>query len=153
MLLERMGELGLKEDDYSAYLDTRRFGSQPHLTNPNPNPNQVEKSLSGKLADSIGLSWLKGATGSLGDSTSQSMDKAGGLFKGNRGALEPYRPSPRPDPHRHRHRHPHPHPHPHPHSHPHPHPHPNPRWHGDDTPQARGARSAEGGESSSTSTT
>ena len=23
-------ELGLKEEDYSAYLDTRRFGSQPH---------------------------------------------------------------------------------------------------------------------------
>jgi len=30
VLLERMGELGLKEEDYSAYLDTRRFGSQPH---------------------------------------------------------------------------------------------------------------------------
>ena len=30
VLLRRMGELGLKEEDYSAYLDTRRFGSQPH---------------------------------------------------------------------------------------------------------------------------
>ena len=30
VLLARMQELGLKEEDYSAYLDTRRFGSQPH---------------------------------------------------------------------------------------------------------------------------
>lgn len=30
VLLKRMGEMGLKEEDYSAYLDTRRFGSQPH---------------------------------------------------------------------------------------------------------------------------
>ena len=30
MLLARMQDLGLKEEDYSAYLDTRRFGSQPH---------------------------------------------------------------------------------------------------------------------------
>ena len=30
VLLRRMGEMGLKEEDYSAYLDTRRFGSQPH---------------------------------------------------------------------------------------------------------------------------
>ena len=30
VLLQRMEEMGLKEDDYSAYLDTRRFGSQPH---------------------------------------------------------------------------------------------------------------------------
>jgi len=30
VLLARMGEMGLKEEDYSAYLDTRRFGSQPH---------------------------------------------------------------------------------------------------------------------------
>ena len=30
VLLARMADLGLKEEDYSAYLDTRRFGSQPH---------------------------------------------------------------------------------------------------------------------------
>jgi len=30
VLLSRMKEMGLKEEDYSAYLDTRRFGSQPH---------------------------------------------------------------------------------------------------------------------------
>jgi len=30
VLLKRMGEMGLKEEDYTAYLDTRRFGSQPH---------------------------------------------------------------------------------------------------------------------------
>jgi len=30
VLLRRMGEMGLKEEDYAAYLDTRRFGSQPH---------------------------------------------------------------------------------------------------------------------------
>ena len=30
VLLARMEELGLKEEDYSAYLDTRRFGTQPH---------------------------------------------------------------------------------------------------------------------------
>ena len=30
VLLRRMGEMGLKEEDYTAYLDTRRFGSQPH---------------------------------------------------------------------------------------------------------------------------
>jgi len=30
VLLRRMGEMGLAEEDYSAYLDTRRFGSQPH---------------------------------------------------------------------------------------------------------------------------
>ena len=30
VLLARMQELGLKEEDYSAYLDTRRFGSHPH---------------------------------------------------------------------------------------------------------------------------
>ena len=30
MLLARMQDLGLKEEDYSGYLDTRRFGSQPH---------------------------------------------------------------------------------------------------------------------------
>jgi len=30
VLLSRMAEMGLKEEDYSAYLDTRRFGSQPH---------------------------------------------------------------------------------------------------------------------------
>ena len=28
VLLARMQELGLKEEDYSAYLDTRRFGSR-----------------------------------------------------------------------------------------------------------------------------
>merc|ERR1719335_1567625 len=27
VLLARMSEMGLKEEDYSAYLDTRRFGS------------------------------------------------------------------------------------------------------------------------------
>jgi asparaginyl-tRNA synthetase len=30
VLLARMSEMGLKEEDYSAYLDTRRFGSHPH---------------------------------------------------------------------------------------------------------------------------
>ena len=30
VLLSRMQEMGLKEEDYSGYLDTRRFGSQPH---------------------------------------------------------------------------------------------------------------------------
>ncbi|EOD06583.1 asparagine--tRNA ligase [Emiliania huxleyi CCMP1516] len=30
VLLARMKEMGLQEEDYSAYLDTRRFGSQPH---------------------------------------------------------------------------------------------------------------------------
>jgi asparaginyl-tRNA synthetase len=30
VLLSRMKEMGLKEEDYTAYLDTRRFGSQPH---------------------------------------------------------------------------------------------------------------------------
>jgi len=30
VLLKRMAEMGLKEEDYTAYLDTRRFGSQPH---------------------------------------------------------------------------------------------------------------------------
>ena len=30
VLLSRMKDLGLKEEDYAGYLDTRRFGSQPH---------------------------------------------------------------------------------------------------------------------------
>jgi asparaginyl-tRNA synthetase len=30
ILLAKMAEMGLKEEDYSGYLDTRRFGSQPH---------------------------------------------------------------------------------------------------------------------------
>ena len=38
MLLARMQDLGLKEDDYSAYLDTRRFGAHPR-PNPSPIPN------------------------------------------------------------------------------------------------------------------
>jgi hypothetical protein len=54
---------------------------------------RVEKSLSDKLADYSGLSWLKGATksgisetaklsSSLSDSTTQGLEKAGGFFKG-----------------------------------------------------------------------
>ena len=38
MLLARMQDLGLKEEDYSAYLDTRRFGAHPR-PNPSPIPN------------------------------------------------------------------------------------------------------------------
>ena len=30
MLLERMHELGLKEEDYSFYLDLRKYGSARH---------------------------------------------------------------------------------------------------------------------------
>ena len=30
VLLKRLHELNLKEEDYAAYLDTRRFGSHPH---------------------------------------------------------------------------------------------------------------------------
>ena len=38
MLLARMQDLGLKEEDYSAYLDTRRFGAHPPEPEPDPEP-------------------------------------------------------------------------------------------------------------------